>query len=271
MLVRISSFPSSISFPEKFTKTLPSLTEKVCFASQRAFHALQSFFRELASLLLCGLLYPFGLFPPSSPKPTSPSPKLKTPILLIHGYLHNHSGWVFAKYQLSKANLGPIYTINLDSLTHDIPHFARQVQQKALEIEEETGIHSLILIGHSMGGLVSAYYNENLAPKGKITNLVTIGSPLSGTQIASYGLGRCAKQMQYQSRFLKTLSTQISHNDSTRYFHVLGKNDAVISPWHSAHGPQPTNPSLVLEGYGHISLLFSQRVCSQIVQWISQD
>lgn len=85
--------------------------------------------------------------------------------------------------------MGPIYTIDLGSPFLSIEEYAEKVKEKAKQIAHETGHTKLALIGHSMGGLVSAYYAIHLAPEGSIRSVITLGSPMQGTKVAFFGVG----------------------------------------------------------------------------------
>lgn len=84
-------------------------------------------------------------------------------IVLVHGYHHNSGAWWWFSKELDKAGMGPIYTVNLLPPAASIERLAYQLSQKIEGIKKETGSNKITLIGHSMGGLVSAYYAENLA------------------------------------------------------------------------------------------------------------
>ncbi len=77
------------------------------------------------------------------------------PILLVHGYLHHAKVWGLQKKWLEALGAGPIYTINLGPPFQSIRTYAEKVSQKAQAIAQETGRNDLILIGHSMGGIIS--------------------------------------------------------------------------------------------------------------------
>lgn len=122
--------------------------------------------------------------------------KRRTPILLIHGNGFNETQWVIGKLLLSKKNrnYGSTFTLNLDGMlsnSHEkgIDDYALKVAHKAKEISELTGREDLILIGHSMGGLVASYFAEVTVVEQKlnvrIDKVITIGTPWSGSPFLS--------------------------------------------------------------------------------------
>lgn len=188
------------------------------------------------------------------------------PILLVHGYVNNGSVWIFQKMWLKKAGLGPIYTINLGHPFRSIQEYAEKVKTKAEEIALETGRSDLILIGHSMGGLVSSLYALTLAKPGTVTDIITIGSPLEGTPVACIALGPNGREMECNSKLIKQLQDAMAKNRQIRFHHIATKSDQLVIPGHTA--VIADNNHFIIEDIGHASLLYSPRVTDKICEWI---
>ncbi|MGM0440187.1 MAG: alpha/beta fold hydrolase [Chlamydiota bacterium] len=212
------------------------------------------------------IFIPFAIIAPS----TTPKANHR-PILLVHGYMHHRGAWLWMHNYLKKKGLGPIYTLNLMPPLQSIEDHATLVKAKAAEIEVECGIPELIIVGHSMGGLVGAYYAENLAPPGKISHLITLSSPLQGTYTAKIAPGKNAREMIYKSKFTQELSAAIAKNSQgIKYFHIATKHDRAVIPWESElTGQNPAN-EYIIEDLGHVGILFSSRVGNKIVEWLSR-
>lgn len=249
----------------------PSLTNWLWEKKDRLHQLASTAYNEIYSLSLLALKYPKAIFSSSPALPMGETDR-KQPVLLVHGYLHNKSGWCFIKSELQKSGFGPIYTINLTPLHGSIENFAEQIAEKVRSIEEDTGTDSTILIGHSMGGLVCAYFAENLARETQISHVITIGTPIRGTKLASLAIGECTKQMNYGSRFTKKLNRQIISNDSIKYFHIASKTDKIIIPYLSSLTNRHLDRQLMLNGHGHTSLItFAPEVPEHIIRWLSSD
>jgi len=226
---------------------------------------IQCAITELFSLILASALYPTALFRENTIINSDPP---NQPILLVHGYLHNKSAWIYLKTRLEKAGYAPIYTINMFPPYKSIENFAEQVKEKAKKIEKETGGKNLILIGHSMGGVVSSYYAEYLATKDGVTQVITLGSPLHGTLSAYFGLGTCAKQMRLNSSFVKELAERILKNTKVEYCHIASETDNFMYPKVSPLMGKNATKEVMLQGYGHTSLLYSSVVANKIIEWL---
>lgn len=191
------------------------------------------------------------------------------PILLVHGYMNHGSVWRFPKKRLEALGLGPIYTISLGHPFRSIRWYAEKVKAKAELIAQETGRKDLILIGHSMGGLVSSWYATQIAPALSVTDVITIGSPLFGTPMAHIGLGENAREMEPNSPFLEILRAGIAQKKEIRFYHIATKSDQLVIPGSSAVIPE--NEHFIFEDIGHASLLYSREVTDQIGQWLRKS
>ena len=191
------------------------------------------------------------------------------PILLVHGYLHDSSAWVYVRKHLASKGFGPIYTLNLIHPFRSIRSYAQLVAKKAEQIAEATGRRDLILMGHSMGGLVSSWYATKLAPAGTITDVVTLGSPLNGTYVAWIALGPNGKEMKPGSEFIQELQEAIAKNSDIQFYHIGTKTDQLIVPSSSAWFGDSVERQFAVEDIGHVTLLFSKRILNKISQWIS--
>lgn len=191
------------------------------------------------------------------------------PILLIHGYLNHSSVWFLFKRRLKQLKGGPIYTINLGHPFRSIRTYAAKIKAKAEEIAGETGRKDLILIGHSMGGLVASYYAALIADPNTVTDVITIGTPLHGTPVARMGLGPNAREMAPNSTLLQEMREAMKQRKEIRFHHLATKSDQLVIPGISAVIPE--NNHFVFEDLGHASLLYSNRVAGKIAQWLNQN
>lgn len=191
-----------------------------------------------------------------------------TPILLVHGYLHDSSAWIYLRWALKKKGLGPIYLINLASPLLPIEEFAKQVGRRAMEIEAETGQKQLILIGHSMGGLVGSLYATRFAPEGKVKKVITIGSPLEGTVAAKIGIGPPAREMERNSKFIQDLQKAVKSEQTIRFYHIASKTDQLVIPYRSALIDGDVQKQFLLKDIGHVTMLYSPRVKRKILSFL---
>ncbi len=191
------------------------------------------------------------------------------PILLVHGYCNNSSIWTLIQRRLVEETLGPIYTIDLGHPFLAMAEYVKAVRILMDQIQKETGHPNLVLIGHSMGGIISSMVA--LQEPNAISSVITIASPMSGTFLAKLGLGQNAREMERKSEYLMKLNEQLQDETKTQFYHIATKTDQIVIPGHSAlRGSCPENEFL-FEDLGHASLLFSSRVADLLVHWLKKE
>ncbi len=184
----------------------------------------------------------------------------KEPILFIHGYLHNSSGWLAFRKRLKKLGVNhPFYTIDLGSPFQSIEAYGEKVRKKIEEIKRDTGSKSVILIGHSMGGVVSAFVENE-----SVSHVITLGSPLEGTKLAFIGVGACIKEMKQNHPLIEKLKEKIVQSEG-KYTFFGSSGDFIILPRDSAN---PFGKGIKFSSLGHLFLLYSQKVVGEVAKLI---
>lgn len=235
---------------------------------------IKSFFIEIFCNIMRFFLLPFANITHKNVKAHTENTTL--PIILVHGYLQNQTDWFWFRRQLEKKKIGPVYSLNLQTHDASIRKLAETLQNKIIEIQNQTPCDKVILIGHSMGGLICSYYTEFLAKNNEVLMSIALGSPFLGTRLAAFGKGEHVIEMLPESSFLKNLYERMRQSPQ-KYFYVASKIDNLISPWQSAI-PHYDNDDkalenandhcLILEDYGHLRFLISPKVIQQIISWI---
>ncbi|OQW92063.1 MAG: hypothetical protein BWK79_15480 [Beggiatoa sp. IS2] len=130
----------------------------------------------------------------------------RLPVILVHG-LNCNSGywWVMHRY-LKKRGITQLFTINLEPVFDDIENFAQQLARRVEEVCTISQSERVILVGHSMGGLVSRVYYHRYGGKKRIAKIITIGSPHHGSQHARLLWGKNLRQMRLNNAWLNELN-----------------------------------------------------------------
>jgi triacylglycerol lipase len=187
-----------------------------------------------------------------------------TPILLVHGYFSNRGMWWRFRQRLANAGLGPIHTITLSPLWGSIDELVPQLAAKIEAICTQTGHEKLIVVAHSMGGLVTrAYMTSNVNGSSKIAKLITLATPHHGTQMANFGIGQCVGEMQMKSGWLAALERgeeNISHPNTVSIYTL---NDDLIYPPENSRLAWAEN--VPVAAIGHVGLLFSKAIAERVI------
>ncbi|HEV7738722.1 MAG TPA: alpha/beta fold hydrolase [Chlamydiales bacterium] len=250
-------------------KILNNAASKFFFA--RVVHWVHAICFEVLAFVGVIFLRLLGFFPFQKTflqsKPNSK--KSDTPILLVHGYCNNSSVWTYIRWRLELATKSPVYAINLGHPFKSMNEYANRVSSLADQIRIETGSSQIILMGHSMGGLITSMVAMK-DPVG-ISSVFTIGSPLLGTHVARVGIGRNAREMQRSSPLLKDLHTKLKEKTKIRFYHIGTKTDQLVMPANSCVLGICPDREFLFEDIGHASLLFSPRVADLLVHWLNKD
>ena len=144
----------------------------------------------LGAWLLYSILHPFStlLTRPFEAARASRASMVKYPVLFIHGYACNAGYWYPVLRYLSNADVAHMYTISLEPLYLDIHGFAVQVANKVETILNETKSEKLILVGHSMGGLVARAFMKWHGGGKCVAKVITLQTPHQGTNVAKSSL-----------------------------------------------------------------------------------
>lgn len=216
--------------------------------------------REIAAYLLTFTwLLPFERWL-MVPDRLTPSP---LPLLLIHGYGCSRGIWRVQRARLEAAG----HTVATVTLTPPFGHLDDMVPLLANRIDEvlaATGASQLVLIGHSMGGLVCRDYLA-VAGGDKVAQLITLATPHQGSQLATLGLGDNAREMEPGSGWLQRfaavplcvpgVSVRTSHDNF-----VLPQSRQRLDGMEDVE----------LAALGHLSLLYSRRTTALLLTLLSR-
>ena len=177
----------------------------------------------------------------------------RPPLLLVHGYGCSRAAWWYQRRRLEAAGWS-VATLSLEPLYTSIENYVEALARRVDEVLEKTDEPRLILIGHSMGGLVArAYLRRHGA--GRVARLVTLGTPHGGSWLARLGCGANARQMRPGSRWLAALAGETPPVDTLV---VFSRHDNYVLP--QANLEWPGVPQRTVDGLGHLSMLYSPRV-----------
>jgi triacylglycerol lipase len=212
-----------------------SLRQKLAAAAEELFAFWQTFV----------LFQPFArLWARREPAPSGD----QTPILLIPGYCCNEAMWRPLRAKLRAAGHA-VASVTLDPPFGSIDELAVALEGAIGDLLAQTGAGKVVLVGHSMGGLIARAY---LARRGgdRVAALVTIGTPHHGSDLARLGPGRHAREMEPGSDWLRALN---SENPPVPTFCVWSARDEFVTPQASARLEGADETALALPG--HFGLL----------------
>lgn len=194
-----------------------------------------------------------------------PGPHHGPPILLVHGYFCNGAYWWKFRRDLRRAGYSQTYTLNLEPVFGRIQDYAEQVGKRVSAVREATGSEQVVLIGHSMGGVVARAWVSEPKHAQQVAQVIALGSPFYGTAHADVALGENARQMK---RFNAWLNEQNSAPPpETDFVSIYSYHDNLVAPQDSSHLNFATNYPLA--GIGHLELAYCAEVLAIVVDCLS--
>jgi triacylglycerol esterase/lipase EstA (alpha/beta hydrolase family) len=188
------------------------------------------------------------------------------PILLVHGYVSNRGMWIHFYHRLRAVWRAPIAAVNVEPVFGDIEVMAMQLDSEIAAFCKKSKQDQIIVIAHSMGGLVTRAYMRRCARGEKPTHvakLITLGTPHAGTYMAKFGIGQCARQMTSGSAWLSSLAATEQAATLPPAVSLYSTDDDLVYPPETCALPWARNEAV--SGVGHVGLLFSDDVFAKVL------
>ena len=183
------------------------------------------------------------------------------PVLLLHGVGCNAGVWTGLRGHLEREGLGPVYALSYGPPLAPIEHFVPQVAEKIGQIAAATGAARVVVVCHSMGGLVARAYLRRYGGA-HVQRLVTIGTPHAGSLHAWMMRGQALADMRPRSEFLAAINASADHLDGVPAVSLWSWHDSMVTPQTSARVDWADN--VVLAGIAHNALLNDREVWRRV-------
>ena len=192
------------------------------------------------------------------------APTGAVPVLLVHGYLSNRGILHAVARALERAGIAPVYSFNFQGVFQPIADYVAELDERIRKVLEATGQPQLVLVCHSMGGLIArAWIAKHGA--GRIRKLVTIASPHNGTHHARLGLGANAKDMCRGSDFCAELArSEGEAGPGCPATSIYSAHDNLVTPQETSRLPWAKN--VALHGVAHVEILNVERMHRALVE-----
>lgn len=224
--------------------------------------------REAVSAAQCAVRYPLGLLEAAFQTGRSRDDGTHdTPVLLVHGYGHNRSGWFVVDRALRNAGFSSVHTMNYVGWGHEgVPELAARLAQRVAAVRRLTGADKVHVVGHSMGGVLLRYYVQVLGGAEFVDTAITIASPHEGTMTALIGVGRGARDLRPGSRVMRRLAAPAPAAANVRWLSFYSNLDVFVQPSTSAllRHPDLRATNVLAKDHGHLTILVAPFVARSI-------
>jgi triacylglycerol lipase len=183
----------------------------------------------------------------------------RPPLLLIHGFGCSRGAWWWLRRRLEAAGW-TVATISLEPLYTSIENYVEPLAKRIDAVLAETGASQLILVGHSMGGLVARAYLRRFGLQ-RVARLVTLATPHAGSELARIGPGQNGRQMETGSEWLQALARETLMPETVV---IYSSHDNYVMPQSNLQLPGAMH--MAVDGLGHLATLFSPRVADALIK-----
>lgn len=182
------------------------------------------------------------------------------PVVLVPGIYCNAGLWRWMRRRLKALGVAHTWAVTLEPPLAGIDALAERLAEKIEEVCRQSGAEQVVVVGHSMGGLVARACLRDPAARARIARIVTLGTPHRGSFLAYWGLGRNAFEMRRGSAWLATLNA--AGDPPLPLVSMFSWHDNFVAPQDSSILPGAEN--VPLAGIGHLALAFSDAVARRI-------
>ena len=183
----------------------------------------------------------------------------RPPLLLIHGFACSRASWWWLRRRLEAAGW-TVATISLEPIYTSIENYVEPLAKRIDAVLAETGASQLILVGHSMGGLVARAYLRRFGLQ-RVARLITLATPHAGSELARIGMGQNGRQMEAGSEWLQALARETLMPETVV---IYSSHDNYVMPQSNLQLPGAMH--MAVDGLGHLAMLFSPRVADVLIK-----
>ena len=210
----------------------------------------------------------WGMLRPRLSVPAAPG-RNSLPVLLIHGYVCNRGFWAPLSGQLAQA--GVVHgAVDLEPVNAGIDDVVPLVARAIGELLAQAGGKQVVIVAHSMGGLVARAYLRRHGGA-QVARVITLGTPHHGTALANLAVGSNARQMSRPggrpNAWLAQLDADESPQARALITSIYSQHDNIVAPQDSARLPGARNSAYA--GLGHVALASDPRVLRQVLSEIT--
>ncbi len=240
----------------------PDLIERR-FTTRGVCIAIWLLIQETGCLLITILMRPLGWFEAKLPENRETA---HPPVILLHGLFQNRSCLLWLQYRLKSAGYRQIISINtppwrdLESLTEEL---AKRVDELKIRLKVE----KVILVGHSMGGIIARNYVQNRGGAANVLGMITLGSPHLGSKLAPFAVSSMGKSLLPGSEFLLNFNNGVWPQE-TKAIAIYTRYDNIVLP--ADYGKMAGAKIVELDGMGHTSLLFHPKALQAVAEAVDE-
>ncbi|WP_027179582.1 esterase/lipase family protein [Maridesulfovibrio bastinii] len=190
------------------------------------------------------------------------------PILLIHGLYHNKTAWIYIKLRLKRAGMTNIHTLNYNSFTSSYPELVLKAQKMIAKISSSNKNEKVILIGHSLGGLIAAGAASDIKTATLCEQLITLGTPYRGSILAVIAFGHLGRSLNPQSHIFNA-GKEFCRDTNFSKTALISPVDEMVLPWKNLVPDTQDSATkwdiVKTPPVSHVSMLYNPETVSRLI------
>lgn len=194
--------------------------------------------------------------------------KGETPVVLVHGLYHNPSAWIFFRVCLARAGYRNFYCYGYNSFTSPFAPAVEGLGQFMDQVLAENPGLQMVLVGHSLGGLVIRKAVADSRFQGRIAALATLGSPHHGSELAMLGIGPMARALQPGREIEQALES--TPDPDVPRLSIYSLLDDYVFPLGGLMVGRPEWQEQICGTISHVFMLLSQDVAWRVAGFLDQ-
>lgn len=190
-----------------------------------------------------------------------------TGIVFVHGFVCNRGIWNPWLRRLHKHGI-PFIAVNLEPVFAGIDSYVSTIEAAVRGVEAVTGCRPIV-VAHSMGGLAVRAWLAAARTDTLSQQVITIGTPHRGTELARFALAANARQMRRQSAWLRALEQRERGELFASFTCYYSHCDNVVMPASTATLPGADNRHL--PGVAHVRMASDERIFQDLLDRALRD
>jgi len=166
--------------------------------------AVVGFASSLVSQVTLYVTYVLGYLP-SLAEPAPHAGRSKPPVVLVHGMYHNPAAWLLYRHWLRRRGFEALYSFGYSSFGPTFDEIADALGRKIRDVSAGNQGARVVLIGHSLGGLLIRAALGKPGNAALASVVVTLGTPYRGSKLAVLGPGALSTNLIPGSPLLGSL------------------------------------------------------------------